>query len=111
VTVVGAHPARLDLDVHPGDPIDVGVPVVDAAGVAVSLAGWTAGATATDAGGAVLHNFAPAIVSDEIRVAATGAQTGVWLWSAYAARLVVTATPPAGSPVEVAVGWIRLYRP
>jgi hypothetical protein len=111
MTVLGAHPARLDLYIHPGDPIDFSVPVLDSAGAAVSLVGWSVAATATDGGGAQLHNFAPTIVSNQIRVQATSAQTGAWAWTPYAARLIITATPAAGAPIEVVVGWIRLYRP
>jgi hypothetical protein len=111
MTTLGAHPTRLDLDIHPGDQIDFTVPVLGSDGVAISLVGWTAGATASDANGTVLHDFAPTIASNLIRTQASSAQTRAWLWSAYAARLVITATPAAGSPVEVAVGWIRLYRP
>jgi hypothetical protein len=42
-------------------------------------------------------------------VAATAAQTGGWAWQYYAARLVITATPPAGAPTPIAIGWIRFY--
>jgi hypothetical protein len=111
MTELGGHPARLDLYVHAGDPIDFTAPVLAADGSAVSLAGWSAAAVATDPAGSVLHDFAPTIASDLIRVQASSAQTLAWRWSVYAARLVITATPSAGSPVEVAVGWIRLYRP
>lgn len=111
MTVLGAHPARLDLYIHPGDPIDFGVPVLDAAGVALDISAWTCAASATAPDGTVLHDFAPSISSQRVRVAATGAQTAAWLWSVYAARLTVTATPPAGAAIEVTTGWIRLYRP
>lgn len=111
MTVIGAHPQRLDLYVHSGDPVGIAIPVLDAAGAAQSLAGWSAAATVTDPGGSVLWNFAPTISSDLIHVAATPAQTATWAWSVYAARLVVTATPPTESPVPIALGWIRLYRP
>jgi hypothetical protein len=109
VTEHGAHPARLDLTVHAGDPIDESIPVLDGAGAAVTLSGWTATAKAYDTAGAVLHDFAPAIVSNAIRVTATPAQTGAWAWQTYAARLVVTATPPAGAASPIAAGWIRFY--
>lgn len=111
MTVLGAHPARLDLYVHPGDPIDFGVPVLDAAAAAVSLAGWACTATVTAPDGAVLHDFAPAVVSNQIRVTAGPAVTAAWAWPVYAGRLLVTATAPSGGPVPVMTGWVRLYRP
>jgi hypothetical protein len=109
VTEHGYHPQRLDLTVHAGDPIDEAIPVLDGLGAAVSLAGWSAAAVAETVDGTVLHTFTPTIVSDQIRVAATSAQTRAWNWSVYAARLTVTGTPPAGSPITLGSGWIRFY--
>jgi len=109
MTEIGRHPQRLDLTVHAGDPIDVGIPVYDTTGTAVTLSGWTAAAHALDVNGVVLWDFAPAIVANEIRVTATSAQTGAWAWSNYAVRFVVTATPAAGAPQPVTIGWIRFY--
>jgi hypothetical protein len=109
MTEFGSHPRRLDLDVHAGDPVDVAIPVLDGAGAAVSLSGWTATARALDPGGSVLWDFSPTIVSDQIRVAATAAQTRTWAWQPYAARLVVSATPPAGAAMPITNGWIRFY--
>jgi hypothetical protein len=109
VTEIGRHPQRLDLTVHAGDPIDIAIPVLDSAGVAVSLTSWTCAAHVIDVNGTVLWDFTPSIVADEIRVAATAAQTGGWAWQYYAARLVITATPPAGAPTPIAIGWIRFY--
>lgn len=94
---------------HAGDPVDVAIPVYNTAGVAQSLSGWSASAKALDVAGQVLHDFAPSIVSDQIRVIATSAQTGAWAWQTYAARLVVTATPAAGAPLTITSGWIRFY--
>ncbi len=111
MTVLGAHPARLDLVVHPGDPIDFSVPVLDADGAAQSLAGWGVAATASAPDGTVLHTFSTSISGTSIRVQATAAETRAWLWNVYAARLVVTGTPVSEVAVELAVGWIRLYRP
>lgn len=111
MTVLGVHPLRLDLVVHPGDPIDFTVPVLDAAGAAQSLAGWTVAATATDPAGTVLHTFTTTISGTSVRVQATTAETRAWLWTPYAARLVVTGTPVSEAAIELAVGWIRLYRP
>lgn len=110
MTVLGTHPARLDLTVHPGDPVDFTVPVLDAAGVAVDLSGWTLAVTATGPDGQVLHSFTPT-VDGGVRAAADSAVTAAWAWAPYAARLTVTGTPPAGGPVPIAAGWIRLYRP
>ena len=111
MTVLGAHPARLDLVVHPGDPVDLLVPVLDGDGEAQSLSGWSVAATASDPNGTVLHNFTATISGTSIRVSATTAETRAWAWSCYAARLVVTGTPVSEAAVELAVGWIRLYRP
>lgn len=110
MTVFGAHPQRLDLYVHPGDPIAVSMPVLNAAGAAQPLSGWAAAATVTAPDGQLLHDFAPAIVSDQIQVVATPQQTAAWAWPVYAARLTITATPSGGGPMPVALGWIRLYR-
>jgi len=109
VTELGYHPQRLDLTVHAGDPVDEAIPVLDATAAIVPLAGWTAAAHAIDVNGTVLWDFAPTIVADRIRVAATPAQTATWAWQAYAARLVVTGTPPDGAPSPITVGWIRFY--
>lgn len=109
MTTLGAHPTRLDLTVHAGDPVGVSIPVLDGEGTAQSLVGWTCAAHAIDTGGTVLHDFAPTINTDQIVVAATAAQTGAWAWSAYAVRFVVTATPPAGAASPITVGWIRFY--
>jgi len=109
LTEHGYHPQRLDLTVHAGDPIDEAIPVLDGLGAAVSLAGWSATARAEQVDGTVLHTFTPSIVSDQIHVAATSAQTAAWTWPVYAARLTVTATPPAGSPFPLVQGWIRFY--
>lgn len=109
MTEHGYHPQRLDLTVHAGDPVDEAIPILDALGVAVSLAGWSATAHAEQADGLLLHTFTTTIVSDQIRVAATSAQTRAWNWKDYAAWLIVTATPPADSPNSMTVGWIRFY--
>jgi hypothetical protein len=110
MTDIGAHPQRLDIYVHPGDPIAIAIPVLDSTGATESLSGWTAAATVKTPDGQLLHDFAPSIASDQIQVAASSQQTAAWLWSAYAARLTVTATPSGGGPIPVTLGWIRLYR-
>jgi hypothetical protein len=111
VTELGAHPARLDLSAHPGDPVDFTVPVLNALGAAQDLSGWAAAATATSPDGQVLHNFTTTISGTAVHVQATTAETRAWAWPVYAARLIVTGTPTSEAPVELAVGWIRLYRP
>lgn len=111
MTALGTHPQRLDLYVHPGDDIDFTVPVLDAAGAAQSLSGWTLAATATAPDGTLLHTFTTAVSGTSIHVTATGTQTAAWAWTVYAARLIVTGTPVAGAAIELATGWIRLYRP
>lgn len=111
MTVIGAHPARLDLYVHPGDAIDFGVPVLDADDAAVSLSGWTCTATVTAPDGTLLHDFDPDITDDQVRVTAEPAATAAWAWQVYAGRLQVTATAPGGGPVLLLSGWVRLYRP
>ena len=110
MTVLGAHPARLDLVIHPGDPVDFSVPVLDSAGAAQNLSGWTVAATASSPDGAVLQIFTAVVSGTSVRVTATTAQTRAWAWPGYAARLVVTGAPPAEAAAELATGWIRLYR-
>lgn len=109
MTEHGYHPERLDLVVHAGNPVNEAIPVLDGLGAAVSLAGWSAAGHVEAANGTVLHTFSPTIVSDQIHVAATSAQTAAWNWSDYAAWLIVTATPPSESPIRMTVGWIRFY--
>lgn len=110
MTVIGTHPARLDLYVHPGDPIDFGVPVLDATDVAETITSWTVTATVTAPDGTLLHNFSPTIVDNQIRVVAEPPATAAWAWQVYAGRLLVTATPPGGGPLPIMSGWVRLYR-
>lgn len=111
MAVIGQHPIRLDLVVHPGDPVDVSVSVLDASNAAVSLTDWTCTAVVTAADGTLLHDFSPSIVSDAIEFTAGATVTAAWAWSVYAARLTVTGTPPGGGPVPIATGWVRLYKP
>lgn len=109
--VLGQHPQRLDLYVHPGDPIDFGAPVLDALAAAVDISTWNCAAVALGPGGETLHDFTPTIDSEQVRVTATSAQTAAWAWAVYAARLVVTVTPPGEGALPILTGWIRLYRP
>lgn len=110
MTVLGQHPARLDLYIHPGDPIDFGVPILDVADIAEDISGWTAAATVAASDGTLLHDFQPTIVSQQVRVTADPDVTAAWAWQVYAARLSVTATPPGSGPVPILAGWVRLYR-
>ena len=112
MTVLGAHPKRLDLYVHPGDPVDFSVPVLDDDAAAVDLSGWTIAAQATAPDGVLLHTFtATGSALGVVEVSATESETAAWAWTVYAARLTVTAAPPAGSPIPITSGWVRLYRP
>jgi hypothetical protein len=57
-TTIGRDPARIDIDVNAGEPIDFTVSVLDATGAAQSLTGWTLTATVRrDANSPVLHTF------------------------------------------------------
>jgi hypothetical protein len=110
VTVLGAHPARLDLVVHAGDPVSSLVAVLESDGDPQSLAGWTVAAQALDpTTGTVLHAFTTTIEGTSIRVTATPAQTRAWSWTHYAVRLEVTATPPAEGKSLITLGWLRFY--
>lgn len=110
MTPLGVHPQRLDIALRPGDPIDFSVPVLDAAG-SVDITGWTPAATATTPDNTFSYTLATVIAGNKVRVSAAGSVTHTWAWPAYAARLVVTAAPPTAAPVEIVVGWIRLYLP
>lgn len=114
MTVLGAHPARLDLYVHPGDPVEFSESVLDGDGTAADLTGWAVAARASAPDGQLLHTFTatvPAPATGVIQVSATPDQTAAWSWPVYAGRLVVTATPPGGSAIPITTGWVRLYRP
>lgn len=113
MTALGAHPQRLDLVVHSGDPVDATIPVHDADGNVPTgwPTGWSVAAQAVGPAGEVLHTFAPTTTATAIRLSATPAQTLLWTWPVYAARLVATITPPAGAASPITLGWIRLYRP
>lgn len=111
MTVIGAHPARLDLYMHPGDPVDFTVPVLNDDGDAADLSGWTAAARATAPDGNVLHVFTATVGVGQVEVSAEVEETAAWQWSVYAAHLVVTATAPGSAPIPLTTGWLRLYRP
>lgn len=110
---VGRRPARLDLALRGGDPIDVAVPILDATGVAVPAAGWTGAALvraslALDA--ALLHTFTCSVDAGQVRITATPAQTLAWLtdWAVRVAPWEVTVTDLDDTPHALAAGWVRL---
>ena len=114
MTVLGAHPARLDLVVHPGDPVEFTESVLDDDGTAADLTSWAVAAVISAPDGQLLHTFTttvPSPATGVIQVAATSTETAAWRWPVYAGRLVLTATPPGGSAIPITTGWVRLYRP
>ena len=122
VTTVGRDPARVDVDVTPGEPVDLTVPVLDAAGAVQSLVGWVLSATVRrDANSPVLHVFATAVVAASgtpgtagydpggVQITASGAATALWAqWLVLSARWTLWLTPPASEPYLHAAGWVRL---
>lgn len=112
MTVIGAHPARLDLVVHAGDPVAANVPVLEADNDPQALDGWTVRVQALDpTNDQVLHTFTTSTTGgSSVQITATPTETGAWQWTTYAARLVATVTPPAGAPSPITLGWVRFYR-
>jgi hypothetical protein len=122
VTTIGHDPARIDIDVTPGEPVDLTVPVLDATGAAQPLAGWTLSATVRrDPNAPVLHTFTTAAVAPVgvpgdvgydpggVRITATGVATELWSeWLVPSARWTLWLTPPADEPYLFAAGWVRL---
>jgi hypothetical protein len=110
-TTIGTHPARVDLAVHVGEPVDFTIPVLDAAGVAVtSLTNWTTAAQIrATPGGAVLATLATAVDGVTVRVTATAADTTGWSWPASSAPWDLVLTSPALVPHILCAGWVRLY--
>lgn len=110
MAVIGAHPARVDLTVHAGEPVDFTIPVLDdATGLAVAtLSGWTAAAQIrATPDGPVLHAFTPAIEGVGVRVTATAAVTAAWSFTT--ARWDVLLTAPDATPHVLCAGWVRVY--
>lgn len=116
VTTIGVDPARVDVEVTPGEPVDFTVSVLDATGAAQSLSGWTLSATVSGR-----HTFTTVVVAPSgtpgtagydpggVRVTATGAQTAYWSgWLTPSARWSLWLTPPASEPYLHAAGWVRL---
>lgn len=108
---VGTHPARLDLTVHAGEPVDVSISVLDALGVPVpNLTGYTAAAQARAGDGpdaALLHTFAVTFDVGAVRVQADGDATAAWTFLSAPWDLVLTA--PGGSRSVLVAGWVRRY--
>jgi len=122
VTSIGAEPARHDIETCPGEPVDFTIPVLDAAGAAQPLAGWTLEArsgplwTSPALHTLTLDAVAPTGTPGEpgydpggIRVSATGDHTETWAeWLVPVARWSLWLTPPASQPYLFAAGWVRL---
>jgi hypothetical protein len=108
VTTVGREPARVDVDVTPGEPLNFTVPVLDATGAVQPLAGWALSAT-VHRDLAVLHVFTAAAVTGGVQNTASGAETALWVdWLVPVARWSLWLTPPASEPYLHAAGWVRL---
>lgn len=107
--VVGAHPPRIDLEVHAGEPVDFTVPVLDEDDVPVaSLTGWTPAAQIrAGSDGPLLATLTTAVTGSSVQITATGDVTAVWAFSAARWDLVITS--PAGIPHPLCGGWVRLY--
>lgn len=124
LATIGADPARIDIEVYAGEPLDFTVPVFDATGVAQDVTDWTLFAQARPSrSGLLLHTFTlagvaptPPIDDDDegdpggVRVTATPAQTAAWAgWPVSVARWDLWLTPPAGEPSPFAEGWVRVH--
>jgi hypothetical protein len=121
-TTIGRDPARIDIDVNAGEPIDFTVSVLDATGAAQSLTGWTLTATVRrDANSPVLHTFTAVAVAPSgtpgtanydpggVKITASGAQTALWTnWLVPSVRWTLWLTPPASEPYLHAAGWVRV---
>lgn len=107
--VIGRLPARIDIAVNAGEPVDFTVPVLDAAGAAQSLSGWTVTAT-VHRDTTTLHTFTTAVVSaSQVQVTAAGVDTAGWSsWPVSAAQWSLWLTPPASEPYLFAAGWVRV---
>lgn len=110
VTTVGADPARIDIEVYPGEPVDFTVPVPDSAGVAQDVSLWTVSAQARAARStAVLHTFTLDPGEDGVTVTVTEDETASWAaWSVPSARWDLWVTPPGGDATPLATGWVRV---
>lgn len=116
VTTVGGDPARVDVDVTPGEPVDFTVPVLDAAGAVQPLAGWVLDATVQGRHTFTAVAVAPTGVPGDpgydpggVQITASGAETALWAeWLVPVARWSLWLTPPASESYLHAAGWVRL---
>ena len=109
-TTIGREPARIDIDVTPGEPVDFTAPVLDAAGAAEDLAGWTL-LGQIHVGDTVLYTFITEEAASDsgVTITAPGADTEAWAdWSVPSARWSLWLTPPASEPYLFAAGWVRV---
>jgi hypothetical protein len=109
MTVIGKHPARVDLVVYAGEPVDFTIPVEDDGGAAVSnLSGWTAAAQVRgDPDGPQLAALTAAITGTNAQVTATPAATATWSFTSARWDLILTA--PDATPHVLCQGWVRVY--
>ncbi|MGL5910791.1 MAG: hypothetical protein ACRCZP_12360 [Phycicoccus sp.] len=114
MTTIGARVARVDLDVYGGQPVDVEIPVLDAAGVALPVAGWTGTAQVRAApGGQLLHTLTLVLAGTTARVTATGSVTRAWCasWPTASATWDLHLIDQGGLPHVLCAGWVRLTHP
>ena len=110
MVTIGRHPARIDITLHAGEPIDFTVDVLDKVGADQSLTLWTALAqirATADPSAVVLHTFALTLTTGEVQVTASSVDTAAWTFFAAPWDLVLTA--PAGTKTVHAAGWVRCY--
>lgn len=102
---------QVDLVIRTGESFEIVLPVVDAAGVAVDLTGWTAKSQIRRAAGEpVLHEWSAAaanitLAGSTVTLAVAAAVTATWTWSD--ARYDVEITDTAGRPHCIAQGSVR----
>lgn len=110
VTTVGADPARIDIEVYPGEPVDFTVPVPDASGVAQDVSLWTVSAQARAArSSSALHTFTLTPGASGVQVTVTEDETSAWgAWSVPVARWDLWVTPPGGDATPLVIGWVRV---
>lgn len=112
VITIGAEPARIDIDVRAGEPVDFTVPVPGSAGAPRDVSGSiTAAQVRAAAGASLLHTFAASAGPAGVRVTATGPATASWGdWPVPVARWDLWVIPPGEPPDLIAAGWVRVYR-
>ena len=110
VYTIGAEPARIDVDVIPGEPVGFTVPVTNAAGTLQDVTLWTVSAhISASRDSVVLHTLDLTPGPTGVQVTAAEADTAGWVdWPVPSALWQLWATPPAGSATPVARGWFRI---